>query len=139
MTPWRFHPKRRSVLALFRRVAGRHPELEAPVTWRVFEEIAAREHIVVRIRQLPEGRTGMLVRVGDDVVMFLSRLLKPNERLWVAMHEMAHFWADDPGEVCYYNIESDKSESEEFCERFAWYCVDPGAREFLHRWREEGF
>lgn len=136
---WNYHPRRRSVVALWRRARARFPELDQPVTWADVESIAKAARVKIRFCHLPAGRSGMLVRVGDDVFMYLSKLLRGGERTWVAMHEFGHLWGDDPGEMCAFDDEGEKSPNEEFCERFAWYCVDPGAREFLHRWREEAF
>jgi len=132
-------PRPRSVARLHRRYRLRHPELEAPVTWASAQAIAAREHITVRVRTLPGRETGRLVRLGPHVSIHLSRRLPEHDRASVMMHELCHYWSDDPGEMCYFNDEGEPNAVEEFCERFAWYCVDPNAREFLNRWREEGF
>lgn len=42
-----------------------------------------------------------------------------------AVHELCHYFSDDPGEMCRYAADgAEQSETEGFCERFAWYCVD---------------
>jgi hypothetical protein len=109
------------------------------MAWRDVQAVCAREHIAIRVRHLPSTETGRLVRVGSYVSMQLSRRLVDAELAWVGAHELAHYFSDDTSEMCYFDDLGDQSPAEEFCERFAWYCVDPGAREFLHRWREEGF
>lgn len=109
------------------------------MTWRDVQAICEREHISIRIRSLPGAESGRIVRVGEHVSMQLSRQLVDSERAWVGAHELAHYFSDDTAEMCYFDNLADQSPAEEFCERFAWYCVDPGAREFLHRWKEEAF
>jgi hypothetical protein len=132
--------RRRSVVALARRLAVRFPQFDRSIGWRDVEEICQREHIAIRVRSLPPGEKGWLVRVDSYVTIRLSRLLTKQEKLWTAVHELCHYFSDDPGEMCRYAADShEQSDTEEFCERFAWYCVDPGAREFLQRWREEAF
>lgn len=130
--------RRRSVVHLVRRLSRRHPEFECPITWDGLEAICAREHITIRVHTLPAGEKGWLLRLGNYVTIRLARALPPHERLWTALHELAHFFSEDIGEMCMYADDDADTEQEEFCEIFAWYCCDIGAREFLDR-REGGF
>ena len=96
--------RKRSVPHLIRTLAARHPELTEPVTFDGFRAIAKREHITVQLVLL--SRPGRLLRIGEHVFIQLDKRLSVTDRTLAGMHEMCHFWRDDPGEACY-NVEDD--------------------------------
>jgi hypothetical protein len=129
--------RRRSVPAFIRQLALRHPELKAPVTYEAFLAIAEREEVAVRVVHL--SRPARLIRIGRHACIQLNKKLTRAERAVPAMHEMCHYWRDDPKEP-YYNVEEDVMESreEEFADIFAWVVTSP-ARVFLPGLKEEDF
>lgn len=134
---WRFL-RRRSVPALVRRLAVRHPELERPCVWDDFVRICEREQVVVRVVDMPPKQRGRLLRVGSRVFLRLNRCLSRDERTVVGFHELAHYWRDDPGVPCYYADEGDSDSGEEFADIFAWAVTSP-ARVFVRGLRDEDF
>lgn len=129
--------RRNSVPAFIRKMAERHPEMREPVTYEGFQAIAAREHITVMHVRL--SRPARLLRLGGDAFIQIHRSLSVVERTKYGMHELSHFWRDDPGFACY-NVEDDafKSPAEEFADIFAWVATSP-ARIFLPGLRNEDF
>lgn len=103
------------------------------MTWTDVERVCARERIALRLRQLPGDEKGWLVRVDSYVSIRLSRHLNDADRLWTALHELAHYFVDDCGEMAMCADNGARSEGEEFCETFAWYCVNDGVRRFIDR------
>ncbi len=105
-------------------MAERHPELKEPVTYNGFLAIARRERITVMHGLL--SRPGRLIRIGEHVFIQLDRRRSRNEQCITGMHELCHFWRDDPGEP-FYNAEDDALESreEEFADIFAWIVTSP--------------
>lgn len=127
--------RRRSVPHFVRMMAERHPELRHQVTYAEFAAIAAREQIAVRVvPSLPAP--ARLVRVRDAAFIQLSDSTSRAERAILGMHELCHYWRDDPGQPCYYADEADLSPLEEFADIFAW-CVTSPARVFVRGLREE--
>lgn len=126
--------RRRSVPAFIRVMAERHPELRRQVGYGEFMAIAAREGIAVRV--LPLSHPARLLRIGDKVFIQLSEHASRKERTVLGMHELCHFWRDDPGQPCYYSDEHDLRPLEEFADVFAW-CVTSPARVHVRGLREE--
>lgn len=122
--------KRLSVPALIRELARKHPELLRPVTMTDALTIADRERILVAVVDLPERIPGRLIRVGEQVWIRVNRSIAENARAFVVMHELTHFWRDDPGLMATYMDYETVSPMEEFCDVFAWYVTSP-AREFV--------
>jgi hypothetical protein len=109
-------------------MAGRHPELHRQVRWSDFEAICAREKIIVRIVAL--SRPARLVRFGQHVCIQINRAVHSSMlRTRYGMHELSHFWRDDPGEACYHAEEEwVASESEDFADLFAWQTTSPAGK-----------
>lgn len=121
-----FLPSRRwSVPALVREKVKRHPELARPVTHYEAYTIAAREGIAIALVALPSRIRGRLIRVGERVWIQIGRHVPRNERHLVVMHELVHFWRDDPGVMCAYADHETVNQMEEFCEVFAWAVTSP--------------
>jgi hypothetical protein len=116
---WRWF-RRHSVPVFIRRMVPRHPELARVVLWDDFVRMAQREKIAVRVVALPDAQKARLVRVGQHVFIQLNRLLSRDERTIWGMHELCHFWRDDPGVPCYYGDEHSQEPEEEFADVFAW-------------------
>jgi hypothetical protein len=117
--------RRRSVPAFLRAMAEKHPELRRQVLWDDAVRIAQREGVSVRV--VPLSRPARLLRVGAYVCIQVSRSITDRTlRTRYAMHELCHFWRDDPGEPCYYAEEDAvASESEDFADVFAWLTTSP--------------
>lgn len=116
-------------------MAQRHPELRRPVVWEGFTAIAQREGI--RVRVVPLARPARLLRIGHRVFIQINESLTRYQRTLYGMHELCHFWRDDPGEPCYYAEEDGvPSAAEEFADIFAW-AVTTEARQFIRGIREE--
>ena len=114
----------------------RHPELAEVVTWDAFTRMTHREGIVVRVvRGL--SRRARLVRIGQHVFIQIRRELPRAERVLWGMHELCHFWRDDPGVMCYH-ADSGVDESEDFANVFAWAVTSP-ARVLVPGVRPEDF
>jgi hypothetical protein len=112
----------------------RHPELRRQVTYAEFTTIAAREGIPIRVGRL--SRPARLIRYGHYVEIQLSEDLDHKERTVRGMHELCHFWRDDPGQPCYYADEEVNEPLERFADTFAWF-VTSTARPFVRGLREE--
>jgi hypothetical protein len=117
--------RRASVPALVRRLSRRHPELERQVLWEDATRICEREGIIIRLVVAPFG--ARLARFGQFVAIQINRSLDEKARTVAAMHELAHFWRDDPGEPAYYLDLGDRRQDprEEFADIFAWYVTTP--------------
>src|SRR5262245_36096834 len=122
--------KRWSVPALIRELAPRHPEILAPVALAEATAIARREGILVAVAELPARVRGRLLRVEEQVWIRIGRHVPRNERHIVIMHELAHFWRDDPGVMCAYSDDETVNAIEEFADIFAWAVTSP-AREYV--------
>lgn len=134
---WRWF-RRQSVPSFIRTLVPRHPELVRVVLWDDFVRIAERERISVRVVAMPEGQKGRLLRIGQHVFIQLNRLLSRDERTAWGMHELCHFWRDDPGVPCYYGDEYSQQPREEFADIFAWAVTSP-ARVYVRGIRPEDF
>jgi hypothetical protein len=108
-----------SVPRFVRRMSRRHPELERQVLWSDFMAMCAREQILVRFEHM--SAKARLVRYGADVFIQLNRRLDVKLPTIYGMHELCHFWRDDPGEQCYYADDYSQHPREEFADIFAWY------------------
>lgn len=127
-------PQCRAVPPFVRRIAQRHREFDESLTWNDALRVCARERIAVRVRQLPAGERGRMIRTGEALSIHVSRTLPPVDRLISLVHELGHHFAGDVDETCIvYDDDGLWSAAEEFCDLFAWYCCDQGAREFLDR------
>ena len=128
--------RRRSVPSFIKVMAERHPELRTQVTYVDFLAIAEREGISVRV--VPLSRPARLVRCENAVFIQLADRTTHKERAVLGMHELCHFWRDDPGQPCFYADEEDLRPLEEFADIFAWF-VTSTARPFVRGLREEDF
>lgn len=115
--------RRPSVARFTRRMARRHPELERQVLWSDVQVMCGREGIL--IQRVPMATNARLVRYGPAVGLQLNRQLNEKARTVFAMHELCHFWRDDPGEPCFYADDYSKHPREEFADIFAWYVTTP--------------
>jgi hypothetical protein len=112
-------------------MADHHPELKDVVTWSGFVAMATREGISIRVIEL--SRPARLLRLGNRVGIQLSRDLDRTRQTREGMHEMCHFWRDDPGGACLYSDDETLAQPrEDFAETFAWYVTSP-ARVFLEK------
>lgn len=131
--PRRLHPllakpreqvRRLSYVRFLRTLVPKHPELKRPVTWDGFVAMAHREGITVRV--LPLSEPGRLVRCGARVFIQISDEIPRAERTWVGMHELTHFWRDDPGIPVYYaSADWRHAAAEDFANVFAWLVTSP--------------
>ncbi|MDB4906343.1 MAG: hypothetical protein JWO05_1127 [Gemmatimonadetes bacterium] len=119
--------RRNSVPAFVQKMQRLHPELERVVLWDDFLRICEREEVIVRI--VPLTRPARLVRYGRRVCIQLNKAISDRTlRTRYGMHELAHFWRDDPGEPCYYaEEEAVASRSEDFADVFAWLVTSPAS------------
>lgn len=120
-----------SVPRFTRRIARRHPELQSQIRWPDVLTICEREGVLIRLERL--SHHARLLRFGTDVYIQLNRRLDQKARTVFAMHELCHFWRDDPGEPCYYADDYSQHPREEFADIFAWYVTTPD-RPTLRDW-----
>jgi hypothetical protein len=113
-------------------MTARHPELAQQVLWPDFLCMAERERIRVRFEHL--STNARLLRYGSDVFIQLNRLLVPGARAVFGMHELCHFWRDDPGEPCYFADDYSQHPREEFADIFAWYVTTPDRPNLRDPW-----
>ncbi len=127
--------RRRSVPHFIRSTAEHHPQLRRPVTYAEFSMIAVREGIIIRV--VPSlSHAARLIRVGAATFIQFRRDTSRQERAVLGMHELCHFWRDDPGQACYFADEDDMRPLEEFADVFAWFVTSP-ARVHVRGLREE--
>jgi hypothetical protein len=107
----------------------RHPELERQILWPDVVRICERERIFLRVERLAVN--ARLLRYGQDVYIQINRLLDQKARTIFAMHELCHFWRDDPGEMCYYADDHSTHPREEFADVFAWFVTSPHRPELV--------
>lgn len=112
-----------SVPRFTRRLARRHPELERQVLWPDVEAFCRRERVLLRRCAISDD--ARLLRFGQHVCIQLRRSLDEKAATIFAMHELCHFWRDDPGEPCYYADAHSQDPREEFADIFAWYVTTP--------------
>lgn len=122
--------RRKSVPKLVRTLVPRHPEFARVIGWAEFKTICDREGIRLRISVLPPAFNARLVRLGQHPYIQINRALSHMERTFYGMHELCHYFRDDPGVPAYYADADGVGESEEFADIFAWYCTSP-ARDAL--------
>lgn len=117
---------RRSSVPLFvRQVAVRHPELRQVVTFNDMLTIAVRERISVRVVNFPDAQHGRLVRIWGRPFIMLNRQSTRAEQTMAGMHELCHFWRDDPGAVSYFSDGETGGARDEFADIFAWLVTSP--------------
>lgn len=116
---WRYW----SVPRFVRQKSRQHPELLRQVLWPDFVRMAERESIRVRFESL--SSQARLLRFGSHVYIQIEKLLDQKARTIYGMHELCHFWRDDPGEPCYYADDYSQHPREEFADIFAWYVTTP--------------
>jgi Zn-dependent peptidase ImmA (M78 family) len=104
-------------------MARRHPELERQVLWPDVVQFCEREKILLRRAIISDE--ARLLRFGQHVCIQLSRQLDEKAATIFTMHELCHFWRDDPGEPCYYADSFSTDPREEFADIFAWYVTAP--------------
>lgn len=124
------------MLRFIRVMSHRHPELRAVVGWKEFETMAEREGITLEYR--PLSRPARLIRFGERVAIQFNKTSDLRSRATDGMHELCHYWRDDPGMACYYADDASGSPSEEFANVFAWF-VTSTARQFVPGLREVDF
>jgi hypothetical protein len=130
--------RRRTVQGFVREMADRHPELQRVVDFQDMMAIANREGIHVRLDQLPEFQHGRLVRLWNQPFVLLNRRITRAEQTMAGMHELCHFWRDDPGVSSYYSDGETGGKADEFADIFAWLVTSP-ARVHIKGVREEDF
>lgn len=129
--------RRRNVMRFIRVMSERHPELRSLVGWTEFQRMAEREGITIEFR--PLSRPSRLIRFGARVAIQFDKKDPLRPRATDGMHELCHFWRDDPGVACYFLAEDGgASPSEEFANIFAWF-VTSSARQFVPGLREVDF
>lgn len=122
--------RRHSVPAFVRHMAAtRAPEFAKRVLWVDVLTMAQREGIQVRVVKLPNWQRARLVRLGQHVFIQVNRAMSRAEQTVHAVHELVHFWRDDPGLACYYS-DGGRGDNEEFADIVAWLVTSP-AREFV--------
>jgi hypothetical protein len=117
--------RRRSYIGFLRAMVARgHEELKRPVSWDDAVRIAHREGISVRV--VPLSRPAQLLRIGQRVFAQVSDRIPHEQRARELVHELTHFWRDDPGVACYHSEEEwVESEQEDFANIFAWLVTSP--------------
>jgi Zn-dependent peptidase ImmA (M78 family) len=131
--------RRSSPAALVRKMAERHPELRAIVGMPQLLAITDREGILVRFVDYSRSQHARLVRVYDQTFILINRQLSQAEQVMGGVHELCHYWRDDPGVMSYYSDDVGPSSArEEFADLFAWLVTSP-ARVHIKGVREEDF
>lgn len=135
--PW-LVVRRHGVTAFIRTMGERHPELKRLVLWDDMLRMANREGIFVRTVALPSAVKARLVRCGERAFIQINANLRREEQTIHGMHELVHFWRDDPGVACYYSDEISQATNEDFADIVAWAVTSP-ARVHVPGLREEDF
>jgi hypothetical protein len=130
--------RRASVPAFIRRMAAKHPELERVVSFDDMTRMAQREGIVVRTVDFPASQRGRLMRLWNHPYILLNRAMTRAEQTMDGMHELCHWWRDDPGAASFYSDGETGGPRDEFADIFAWTVTSP-AREHLRGVREQDF
>jgi len=130
--------RRSSVSAFVRRMASHHPELEHVVGLEEMKCISRREGIVVCFVDFPASQKGRLMRLWGRVYILLNESSTRAEQAMDGMHELCHFWRDDPGVPSYYSDGETGGVRDEFADIFAWVVTSP-ARAHIKGVREEDF
>lgn len=110
-----------SVIEFARSLYAKHPELESPVRWQHFMDMAERSRVHTRI--LPLSRPARLIRYGHALCIQIHCDLNHHLRTRYGMHELCHVWRDEIGMPCIYaDDETVRGNSnEDFADLFAWY------------------
>lgn len=130
--------RRASVPAFVRRMADRHPELQRVVGFKQMLTMAQRDGVIVRLDKMPVHQHGRLVRLWNQPYVLINRRITRAEQTMAGMHELCHFWRDDPGVASYYSDGDTGGARDEFADIFAWTVTSP-ARAFIKGVREEDF
>lgn len=129
--------RRMSYARFAQAIYARHPEIRDVVTWESFTTMAHREGVRVRVVDL--SRPAQLLRVGHRSFIQVNAQQSRAARTEHGMHELVHFWRDDPG-VPVYHAEDEwvASSEEDFANHFAWIVCSP-SRIFQPGFRPEDF
>ena len=130
--------RRATVQGFVRTMAEKHPELQRVVGFREMMAIAKREGVVVKLDRLPEFQHGRLIRLWNQPYVLLNRRITRAQQTMAGMHELCHFWRDDPGVASYYSDGETGGKRDEFADLFAWIVASP-ARVHIKGVREEDF
>lgn len=117
--------RRGNVRTFIEQIAQRHPELRSQVYLDDFYRMAARDHIHVRLVQLPERQRARTFSVGRHQFIQLNKAMAPGEQALQGMHELCHIWRDGPTTGAYYSDELTGGDSCEFADMFAWFVTSP--------------
>lgn len=113
--------KRKDYIPFLHAMARVHPELKRPVGWVEFIAICQRESITVRVRDLGGGQAAELVRLWGRVFIVINENTEKKERAQLGMHELTHYWRDDPKMPVYYaTADWRNSPEEDFANVFSW-------------------
>lgn len=113
-------------------MASIHPELRDVVQFDAFLRMAQREHVTVRVVELPPQQKGRTVRFAGRVFIQINRAMTRAEQTTTGMHELCHVWRDDPGVAAYYSDSVTGGSCCQFADIFAWFVTSP-ARPFFDR------
>lgn len=113
--------RRRSIPRFIEAMASVHPELRDVVCFDDFVRIAHREHVTVRVVDLPPQQKGRTIRFAGRVFIQINRSMSRAEQTMTGMHEMCHVWRDDPGVAAYYSDAVTGGACCEFADIFAWF------------------
>lgn len=130
--------RRTSVTGFVRRMAERHPELRDVVQFRDMFRMAQRDGVLVRLVRFPNSQHGRLARVMGHPFVMINRRSTRAEQTMAGMHELCHFWRDDPGVSSYYSDGETGGPRDEFADIFAWLVTSP-ARVYIKGEREHDF
>src|SRR4051812_12607054 len=92
--------KHLGVIEFVRSLYAKHPELEQPVRWPHFLQMAERSEVSVRI--VPLSRPARLIRYGQSLCIRINQSLNYHLRTLYGMHELAHVWRHEIGMSCIY-------------------------------------
>jgi hypothetical protein len=142
MSSWMFTSRealrRASVTGFVRRMAERHPELRRVVGFKEMKAMALRDGVFVRLDRMPATQHGRLVRLWNQPYVLLNRRITRAEQTMAGMHELCHFWRDDPGQASFYSDGETGGKRDQFADIFAWTVCSP-ARVHIKGVREEDF
>lgn len=122
------YPKSENPRRFIEKMSVRHPELANLVGWDDAVRIAQRESIQVRVRPMPRKINGRLLRIGHHVFVSVNSTLTRAERTTTLVHELVHFWRDDPGVGAYYSDDVSLEPHEQFADVVAWILTSPAGK-----------
>lgn len=117
--------RRANVPAFIRHMSERHPELLGVVSFADAVTMAKRDGVTVRAVTMADAQDGRLVRIWGGAYVLVNRAKTRVEQTMAAMHELCHFWRDDPGVSSYYSDGETGGASDEFADIFAWTVTSP--------------